>query len=419
MPHVIAYFLLSSLSLLGDSIFLYFVSLNLLQMPNGGVLCSIVLGLDAFFEIIVGPYLSRFIDIIPKLCLRLKRSLFLQIGMLLLAFLPALAAKLSGGLAGGGILILLLVVAIMRFFSLIDVQLKAALPLHLDRQGVMPLMQTLSLSVFSQRCIFLVSSAFAPLILGSSWLFACSLNALLYIPAVLGLVLVVKVVAPLPNLSEPNQSDQMPAYESAIDERKKWMNWNCAFQLLGNIAFSSVALILTKSMLSAKNESFLLQAISGPAPIYGGLLVSLVVMMFLHKKTDVVTKSAKRICWVLFCLGAGLLIAAVTKSTAQAVIFFVLGIINGFSLVSNDTFIQRKLEGKDFVTAIAKSQAFGKLGVLISLALAGIGIDSGFSTGQLIATCGFIGVVVSLFLLSQAFQLENGSRKAGLLKRDA
>lgn len=406
MSRVVAYFLLNSLALLGDSIFLYFVSLNLLQFPNGGVLCSVVLGLDAFFEIILGPYICRFIDVIPKLCLRLKRSLILQMIMMCLAFLPVLAVKLHSG----SVVTLIMVIAVMRFFSLINMQLKAALPLHLDRQGVMPLMQTLSLSVFSQRCIFLVSSALAPLFLTASWGFTCSLNALLYIPAVFGLYLILKIARPLaPVHVDSEEKEEDPA---DVEERKRWINWNCTSQLLTSVAFSSVVFILTKSMLLATDESKFLQALKGPSPVYGGLLVALIIMVFLHKKTGMVAKNARRICWTMTFLSIGLIVAAFTDSPLQAVVFFVVGIINGFSLVGGDTFIQRKLKGKGIVAALAKSQAFGRVGFLISLAAAGMCIDAGLSATQMISTCGLFGIITCLILFTQALGLEGNAKQA-------
>lgn len=396
MARVVAYFLLSSISLLGDSIFLYFVSLNLLQTNGGGMLCSIVFGLDAFFEIVAGPYLSKFIDAIPKLGLRLKRSLFLQVILLLIAFFPALFVSNSQPT-----MVALIIVAFLRFLAVIDTQLKLQLPLRLEVQKITPLMQTLSISTFSQRCIVLVSSSLAPFLLGSSWFFACSLNSISYLFAIVALLIILKIIAPM---------KEVVKQEGEVEEnpnRKKWIQWNCWSQLLTNLAFSSVVFILTKSMLMASEETPFLQALKGPAPIYGGFLLALFVMMFFPLQTKVIANSAKKLCFLIFFISSGLIIAAFSSSLLQPLIFFLIGLCNGFSIVGFDTFIQRKLEGKGFVKAIAKSQAFGKMGVLISLFLAGFGIDHNFSTTELLTACGVVGVVVSLIISLYILVLES------------
>lgn len=395
MAKVVAYFLLSSISLLGDSIFLYFVSLNLLQSTGGGMLCSIVFGLDAFFEIVAGPYLSKFIDAIPKLGLRLKRSLSLQVILLLLAFFPALFVSNSQPTVAA-----LLIIAILRFLALIDTQLKLQLPIRLEQQKVTPLMQTLSLSTFSQRCIFLVSASLAPLLLGSSWFFACSLNSFSYLFAIVALLIIIKIVSPMKEVAKQEKTEEENPH------RKKWVQWNCWFQLLTNIAFSSVVFILTKSMLMSKGQTPLMQALKGPAPIYAGFLVALFIIMFLPQQTRAIVKNAKRLCFLIFFISVGLLFAAFSNEKAQPLIFFLLGLGNGFSIVGADTFIQRKLEGKGFVKAIAKSQAFGKIGVLISLVLAGLAIDYNFSTTELLTAAGAVGIVVSLIISLHLLILE-------------
>jgi hypothetical protein len=397
MKRTVAYYLLSSLSLLGDTIFLYYVSLHLLQFEHGGLLSGIVLGMDAFFEIAIGPFLSRFIDAIDGLGPRLKRSLWIQALLIVLSFVPALFASPSSGPTT----VLLLSIALLRFLFLIDMQLKVALPLTLNREHTIPLTQTLSLSVLSQRCILLVSSSLAPLILGATWFFACGLNSVTYIFSLFALLLMLTVIKKGPQTPVLENTEEIPQ-----GEKERWVIWNCLFQFLTHLSFGSVVFVLTRSMLLTENSSVWQKALKGPAPIYAGLLVALLLMIFLPHRGTFVAKNAKRVCLAIFGLGFTILASAFVSPGLQPTIFFILGIINGFSLVGSDSFIQQKMAGKSFVKAFAKGTASAKIGVLLSLLLAGLCMDSGLSTTQLLTGFGFAGVIVALALSFAAFFLE-------------
>lgn len=405
MLKVILYYLLSSISVLGDSIFLYYVSLTLLQTHQGGIFCSIILGLDAFMEILVGPYIAKFIDAIPDLSMRFRRSMLIQVGLMAFSLIPALTALAQANM----IFFLVVTIAMMRFFILIDNQLRAALPLSLDRHGGISLVRSLSLATFSQRCIFLVSSTLSPLLLGKSWFFASGINSVSYLFALFALFLILKLTSsPLLKKKEaPDQPFQSPYSEK---EKKAWTQWNFLYFFLSNFAFGGVVLILTKSMLLAKDEHFLYQALRGPAPIYGGLLIALVLMMIYHKRSNSLAKTGTRISVMMFILGVGLVVTSALFSTMQIALLFLIGILNGFSLVGSETFLQRKIEGKDFIKALAKAQAFGRVGFLFSLFCVGIGIDLECTTNQLLASAGTIAILASTLLYFSVVPLERKIR---------
>jgi hypothetical protein len=396
MLRVVIYYLLNSISTLGDSIFLYFVSMTLLQNEQGGMLCSIVLGMDAFLEIIIGPYMARFIDSIPEITMRLRRSVVIQLGLLLLAFIPALLM-----LGESKISHLLVTLALMRFFILMDNQFKSALPLSLDRKERIPLVRTISLSTFSQRSIFLVSSALAPLLIHHSWLFACSLNSFTYLFACLALILIMKVTKQSGN-AERRAEDHSTYYES---EKKRWMGWTSLYYFLSNFAFGGVVLILTKSMLQADGNSYFFQALMGPSPLYAGLLLSLVLMLIYHHKVGSMAKTPGRLCFINMILGVGLITTASLAPTFQILSLFVIGVVNGFSIVASDAFLQRTMEGKGFVKAVAKTQACGRAGFLLSLVSIGFCIDCKFSSNQMLAVAGVVAFLFSLILFLLALPL--------------
>ncbi len=400
MIRVMIYYLLSSISVLGDSIFLYFVSLTLLQTEQGGMLCSIILGMDAFLEILVGPYLAKFIDAIPDLSMRLRRSIVIQVGLLGLSLLPALV------MLGGSSAIFLLVAtfAVMRFFILVDNQLRAAIPLNLDKRGRISLMQSLSLSTFSQRCIFLVSSTLSPLLVGRSWLFASTINSVTYIFALFALLVILKITSSPSPVKEEKEAE-FSATSYSEKERKGWLQWNCLSYLLSNFAFGGVILILTKSMLQASGDSFFDQALHGPAPIYGGLLIALILLMIYHKKSNALANIGPRLSMV-FSLGIGLILASIIPGSLKPPFLFLIGILNGFSLVASEAFLQRKMEGKDFVKAVAKSTAFGRVGFVLSLACVGFCIDLGLSTNWMLAASGAFAAISATILFFLAIPLE-------------
>lgn len=397
MKGTVVYFLLSSLSLLGDTVFLYYVSLSLLQFENGGLLSSIILGMDAFFEILLGPYLSRFVDAIDGLKNRLRRSLWIQALLISLSFLPALFASPATGLT----IALIFTFALIRFLILVDLQLKASLPLTLSHEHTIPLMQTLSLSVLSQRCIFLAGSSMAPFIIGTSWFFACGIHSFSYLFSIAAVLVILTVVKKGPKKEKTVEQEEEP-----LVEKQRWVRWNCLFQFLTHLALSSIVFILTRSMLLAEGQSHFLQALKGPAPLYAGLLIALLMMIFLPHRGTFVAKNAQRVCGAILILSFGLILAAFVPENVQPLVFFITGIVNGFSLVGSSTFIQQKMAGKGFVKALAKGTAFAKMGVLLSLLIAGVSIDYGLTVFQLLICYGSFGILVSAAISFYAFALE-------------
>lgn len=397
----VSYYCLSSLTLLSNSVFLYYVGMILLERKNGGILCSIVLGIDAFLDVAIGPWLAKFIDKQSEFKHRLKFSFFIQAAIASCLFILAfLKAELP--------LLIILFLAAIRFLALIDNQLKLALPLCLDRKGVLPLIQSLSLNLISQRLILLISSTLALFFLGFNWFISCSLNGLAYTFSVLAVFIILKVVHTKNKSFEPaaELKDKENKRSLSDFQKNKWIRWNCSVVFLSGISFGSVVLILTKYMLFESNVSFSTRILRGPTPIYSGMLLALIVIIFYHLKVNYFTKTASRLCMISLCIGIGLMLSAFSPLYLRVCILFVVGILNGLGLIGLDAFFQRKIEGGDFVKALAKSQAYSKAGILLSLTIAGFCIDLHFNPRTLLAGCGALGALFSLLLFVQASFLE-------------
>ena len=406
----ITYFLLNGTSLIANSAFLYYVGLLLLQSQNGGILCGCILGMDAFFEIMVGPTLAKYVDVIPDLKSRFRYSLILQCSLVPTILIFALI-KPEHPLA------VILLLAAIRFFALIDNQLQSALPLWLDKQGILPLVHSLVLNRLSQRCILLLSSPIAIFFLGTSWFFSCSLNSLIYILAILAGFIIFKMISSKElekkeTYSAVGASRIQPYYSK---EKKKWVLWNCAYVFLSGISFGSVVLILTKHMLLAHDQPLFLQILAGSLPIYSGVFLALAFMMICPEKINLYIRSGKQLCIVSFSLGIGLILSAMSPLYLRLIVMFFLGIVNGIGLVNFDVFFQRKIEGESFVKAVAKNQAWGKAGILLSMALMGFYIDLQFDPLHLLALCGCLGLFFSIILFTYASKLEKNSQKQALL----
>ena len=406
--YAIIYFLLDSVSILANSVFVYYVALLLLNEENGGVLCSLVLGMDAFFEIAIGPFLAKFIDRVPNLKTRLQHSLSLQISLMVFTFLFAWFNPQHPAL-------MIIPLTLIRFFSLVDLQLKSALPLYLDKKGILPLTQSLSLYVFSQRFVLLLSSSLALIFLSFSWFFSCSLNGLTYISAIFALLLILKRIKS-DNLTLQQEENSFETSHPMDGHKKAWIKWNYLFGFLLSIAFGSVALILTKCMLVVEDVPLYFRILQGPAPIYAGMFFALVLMMVIPAKINQLTHNGRQLCNVCFILAIGLMMAAFSPFYLKVPIFFILGVLNGFSTVGLNTFFQRKINNEHFVKLIAKNQAWAKAGVLISLGATGLGIDFHLDSSVLLAFYGILGFAFCTFLFFQAAKLEN-EQKSLLLNK--
>lgn len=406
------YFFLTSVSALGDNIFLYFVSLMLLQLDNGGLLSAIVLGMDAFFEILIGPQLAKFTDAIPELYKRLRFARLVYILSMPLAIFPFIKFNPTFG----GIIWLILAVGLIRMLLLFDQQLQSAIPLHLEKREKLPLARSISFFTFTQRSIPLLSSSLATLLLGSSLFFVSSLNSLSYLLGILGLVFILQCSG-IPKKQEesiPESSAEPSVTVSA--HQKEWTFWYCVLQFLTCLAFGSVVLILNKSILSSKDLTPLEQMLYGPGSMYAGMLLALVFITIYPSKSQWFSKGGKNVCYLPFALGVAVVLTALTHVYLQVFFLFVTGIINGFSLVALNTFSQRKFEGKNFVSALAKSQAARKSGMLLSLVIAGTCIDLGINTNFLLLGFGFLGTLVSAFMFVRAGSLEQSLAQSSLMQ---
>lgn len=406
------YFFLTSVSALGDNIFLYFVSLMLLQLENGGLLSAIVLGMDAFFEILIGPQLAKFTDAIPELYKRLRFARLVYILSMPLAILPFIKFNPTFG----GIIWLIIAVGVIRMLLLFDQQLQSAIPLHLEKKEKLPLARSISFFTFTQRSIPLLSSSLATLLLGSSLFFVSSLNSISYLLGILGLVFILQCSG-IPKKKEeslPESSVESPIAMSA--HQKEWTFWYCVLQFLTCLAFGSVVLILNKSILSFKDFTPFEQMLYGPGSMYAGMLLALVFITIYPSKSQWFSEGGKNVCYLPLALGLAVVLTALTHFYLQVFFLFVTGIINGFSLVALNTFSQRKFEGKNFVSALAKSQAARKSGMLLSLVIAGICIDLGINTNLLLIGFGFLGTLVSAFMLVRAASLEQALTQSSVMQ---
>lgn len=406
MKKAILYYLFSSISLLGDSIFLYFLSLNLLKFEHGGILSGIVLGLDSFFQIVLGPYLARFVDAVPQLKKRISISLWMQASLIILAFLPGFLTTYN--LTTFALLILLF--AFMRFISLIDMQLKVVLPLYFEQQKIFPLVRSLSFSNFSLRSIHVVSTSLAPLLIGMTWLSICSLNSLSYFFGVIGIYFILNIINNRGNLQK-NTDFTRQNTPNNIDENQKlkWAKWNNQFLLLNNLAFGSIILILSKEMLLFKDKSFITQAIFGPAPLYAGLFIALLLMIAFPHAMKTLVKNARSICAMVFVLATTLIVSAIAPNFFHGMTLFVGGILYGIALIGSGAFIQPKIQGAKYVKAMANCQAFGKVGTLVSLFAAGMCIDHNFSPTQLLIFFGCMGACGAFYLFLFGAKLEQNT----------
>jgi hypothetical protein len=198
-------------------------------------------------------------------------------------------------------------------------------------------------------------------------------------------------------------------------EKKKWVLWNCTYVFLSGISFGSVVLILTKQMLLVRDQTLLLQILAGPLPIYSGVFLSLIFMMICPSKINLYIKNAKHLCIISFSLGIGLILSAISPLYLRLIMMFSLGIINGIGLVNLDVLFQRKIEGESFVKAIAKNQAWGKAGILLSMVMMGFCIDLKFDPMHLLDLCGSLGIFSSIILFTHANKLEKKSQKKVLV----
>jgi MFS family permease len=402
MKKAIFYYLFSSISLLGDSVFLYFLSLNLLNFKHGGILSGIVLGIDSFFQIVLGPYLARFVDAVPQLQKRISISLWLQGILIIISFLPGFLT--SYNLTTFALLTLLF--AFMRFLSLIDTQLKAALPLYFEQKKIFPLVRSLSFSNFSLRCIHVVSTSLAPLLISFSWLSICSLNSFSFLFSLIGVYFVFNILNQDINQESNMASKKNTSNSLSEDEKKTWGIWNNQFLLFNNLAFGAIVLILSKEMLSFKNEPWIIQAIYGPAPLYFGLFISLVLMICFPNTMKAFVKNARCICSMVFTLAICFFISALVKGLLHGSILLVSGILYGISLIGAGAFIQPKIQGTRYIKTLANSQAFGKIGTVVSLCFAGFCIDNNFSPMHLLLFFSCLGAMSALYLFFYGAKLE-------------
>ncbi|MCC5831586.1 MAG: hypothetical protein JJU12_00890 [Chlamydiales bacterium] len=381
----IFYFSFTSFTSICNYVFLFYVGLNLMQeKKGGGVLCGIVFGLDPFLEIAVGPVIARYIDSIEKIRDRMRTAFYIHLTLMVCSLTFAF---LNPQHPFAFIFLLFLI----RLMTLFDTQLKAIFPLYLDNQNILSLTRSLSFNILFQRCIILMSPSLAFLAIGFSWFALCIVNSLSYLLSLFGIYLTLKMIPPTEGASRID--------EGTSAEKKKWVNWNCLFLLLTGIAFGSLSLILTKSMLISSDEPLAVQIFRGPAPIYLGFLIAWILTLTFSPKLVFLTKSASRFCLVILIMGLLLICTPFVTFYWRVGIFLSLGILNGINIVVLNTFFQRRIGVKGFTKAIAKSQACAKSGILLALFWGGFCIDADFAPQSILVGSGILGITVSIFLL--------------------
>lgn len=398
---IFLYFFLSSLSLLGEGVFLYFISIIILQFPHGGKLSGLIITMDSLLEIGVGPFIAHRIDAITTLIRRLQCSIWIHGFLLFFSIVPILLIPfINFNLFG-----IFTLVAVGRFCLLVDNQLKAALPLSLEKQGRFPLIQSLSFSTLSHRSMPLLGSSLAPFLLGCSWVLVFLIKGLAAIAALTALLILIKIMKSTSPSCVPSFSlEQRETVKPFLaHERKRWTNWYNGFLFFSTLAFGAIILILNRSMLDHEGS---LKALYGPAPLYAGMVVSISFIFFFFRKKIAVVSHAS---WLLFfcsAISVGLIVTSFMHSYGFMIALFSMGIANGFSIIFFSTFAQVKFDGDDFVAISAKNQAFRRAGFLISVNLAGFAIDKGASPPQLLLCCGIAGVICVLTLFYSSIRIK-------------
>lgn len=365
----IFYYICSSLSFLGDTIFLYFLSLNMLEEENGGLLAAAVFGVDSFLQIVAGPLIAKGVDRIGVLRKKINISLCVQPLCALLALTFALFPSAVA---------LLALFVVMRLLLLFDMQLKTELPLYFEEKGVFPLMKSLSFANLALRGTQSLSTVIAPLLLGFSWLFVSGLNALSFFCALLGTFLVSTLIQKMGPF-KPKEK------EEAATPGSFWSRWNGLFLFLNNLSFGAVALILSKELLIA--EGFYM----GPSPLFIGLFFALVLIVVFTHVIKPLLKSAGTIALLSLLLALALGLAAFADGPVHGALLVAAGIFYGLSLVGAQSFVLPKLSGRRYTARLAGGQAFGRAGMLLSLLVAGSLIDRGALPSTLLLFSGVVG----------------------------
>ena len=378
-------------------------------VKGGGILCGVVFGLDAFLEIVIGPFIASYIDKVFKIRKRIAYSGYIELSLIALSFAFAF-------LSPQDLLGLILLLFITRLLIIIDSQLKAIFPLYLDNKRILSLPRSLSFHILFQRCIILLSPSLAFLFLEISWFKICFINSFSYLFSLFGTVLILKMI-PEDFTNKDLSLDNNRKSNTVLQERKKWISWNCTFMILSSIAFGSVSLILTKHMLLAADDPLLIQVLKGPFPIYIGFLTAWVLTLAFPSHLHVLMKSAPRLCLSILIIGIMLIFATPMTFYGRITIFLIVGILNGINLVGLNAFFQHKIGGIGFTKAVAKSQAFAKMGILLALFWGGLCIDANFAPMQIVGASGILAVFFSIFLLIYSTKLEKATLPIGSLKK--
>lgn len=384
--NVLSYLLLSGISQVGDVVFLFFAVMAALSIPHGGLISGILFSLDAVVKILVTPFTARFCDRIPYVD-RWKRSALLNLALIVVAIFPGLFPPSSQT----GYLVLCLLLTFMYILNNISSQLRMELPYRLEAGQIFALSKFVSFSNLSFRGVYFVAPAIALMLPKNAWLFVSIVNA-----ASFGCMLAASVIGHFQfrglSLGKTNSSDE--SLQSGI---KVLVRWNCFFLFFVNLAIGGVALLLT--YLLKYGGHGLYQIVSPVSILYCGTVLALIFVLISPKNSLMENATTK------FVLGstAGAFFMLVVSSLLDPITIlatlFGAGFFYGVSLVAMSPAITRHFSRSDVMaTYSSSSQAFGRIGSILSSLGIGVLIDFQINPFLLLFLIGSVGIGFVIFL---------------------
>lgn len=357
-----------------------------LSLLHGGLISGILFSLDAVVKILVNPFAARFCDRIPY-ANRWKWSALFNLVLVSVAILPGLFPPSSQT----GYLALCLLLTFMHVLNNISAQLRMELPYRLENNQIFALSKFVSFSNLSFRGVYFVAPALAVMIPKNGWLFASIINAVSF-----GWLFAASVIGHFQFRSlshgKANLNDESLKKGILVLAR-----WNCCFLFLVNLAIGGVALLLTY-LLKYGNQG-LYQIVSPVSVLYCGTVLALIFVLISPKNSLMENATTK------FVLGstAGAFFLLVVSSLLDPITIlatlFGAGFFYGVSLVAMSPAITRHFSRSDVMaTYSSSSQAFGRIGSILSSLGIGVLIDFQMSPFLLLFLIGSVGVGFVIFL---------------------
>lgn len=385
--------ILNGVSSIGDVIFLFFAALATLEMPHGGILSGILFGLNAAVQIFIAPLTARKVDKISY-AKRWSWAVFFSLLLVFAALLPGLLPPRNPA----DYLVLCILLVFIHVFNNVSAQLKMELPFRLSENGNFELSKFTSIGNLMTRGVYCAAPLLANLIPGKDWFFAASVNSFSFLFAALAALFGRFYFRDI--TSQSFKKETAPQKEDI----KRLARWNTSFLFLTNLSIGGVALVLT-ALMKEKTNIPIFQWMTPVSSLYLGAAIALVVTLFFSSRGFIERANINRLLSLTVMTFLLLGLSSSNNPITTLTALFLSGLSYGFSLVAMGPAVTRHFNGNSRVSLISQSQAFGRVGTILSSLLLGFLLDRHIGIRTILLLVSFSGLLSIVWFYQQKKRL--------------